>query len=755
MIKKFIVLLLVVGMIAALAIGLLVGGVYRGYFGALPDHDDLMQINNETASLVYSEDKQLIGKYFAKNRTNAAYEDFPTHLVNALIATEDARFFEHDGVDYRSLMRVFFKTLLMGEDRSGGGSTISQQLAKNLYSRSYRGVLALPVNKVKEFILAGRLSEIYTKNDILTLYLNTVPFGENVYGIEAAAMRFFNRSASKLTIEQSAVLIGMLKANTYYNPRLNPENSLHRRNVVLSQMEKYDYIDAVANDSLKNLPLELDYAELASESPANYFLVQVKREAFKILNSIETETGTLYDIEKDGLIINTTLNHKMQLMALEAFSAHLGKMQPLLHRLYSSGLHAQEVRQMAERRLGEINKKQREEKRRRELFSWDGYFSDSINMVDSVIHDLTLLHAGMIAMDPFTGAVKTWVGGIDFRYQPYDQVLARRQVASTFKPILYAAALESGITPCTYLSNDTIVFGDHENWSPSNYDHSTGGKYSMAGALAKSMNIPSVDLLYHFDRAVLEQLWKDLGFGSALPNGPSTALGSADANVLELAVAYSAFANGGKKISPIYISSITTAEGMVLYEMETPVTKQIMSEDNALLMQQLMQKVVNEGTASRLRSTYGLREELAAKTGTSQDYADAWFGGFTPALVMVSRVGASMPAVHFDGGNLGSGSALAMPLVAMTLQQVKSDSELRKSVFLSFPEVPEHLAGILDCADYLEPTTLDGIRDLFRSKMTTEEKKQQRRERRENRRKEQPEKKGGLLQQLFGKKNKN
>lgn len=748
MFKKFIILLVIVGLLVAAGIGLLIGGVYWGYFGNLPNEEDLRQIQNETASLVFSEDEFLIGKYFAKNRTNTAYEDLPPHLVHALIATEDARFFDHDGVDYRSLLRVFIKTLLLGDDRSGGGSTISQQLAKNLYGRTYRGVWALPVNKVKEAILAGRLSEIYSKNEILTLYLNTVPFGENVYGVEAAARRFFNRSASELTIEQSAVLIGMLKANTYYNPRLNPENSLHRRNVVIAQMEKYDYLNPEIADSLKKLPLELDYAELASESPANYFLVQVKREALNILNQVEETTGENYDIEKDGLIIHTTLNRKMQLMALEAFRAHLSKMQPRLQRLYQSGRHAQEIRQMAERRLENVNKNQREEKRHRELFSWEGYYTDSISMIDSVIHDLTLLHAGMLAMNPETGAVKTWVGGIDFMRQPYDQVLARRQVASTFKPILYAAALESGIEPCTYLSNDTVVFSDYENWTPQNYDHTTGGKYSMAGALSKSMNIPTVDLLYRFSRDSLEMLWENLGFQSELPEGPSTALGAADANVLELAVAYSAFANGGKKIVPVLIESITTADGAVLYEAESQQSNQVLTEENALIMQQMMQKVVNEGTAARLRSTYGIYEELAAKTGTSQDYADAWFCCFTPRLVMVTRVGASMPSVHFDSGSLGSGSTLAMPLAAMTLQQLKADPELKNDFFVSFPEVPEEMAGIFDCEDYQEPSVIDNFRGWFRAKHTTEARKKRQAARRN---KDDDNEGGGLLQRLFRK----
>lgn len=746
MIKKLFIFFVLIFVLALAGIGLLIGGVYWGYFGDLPTDEDLRSIKNETASLVFSEDEQLIGKFFAKNRTNTALEDLPQHLIDALVATEDARYFDHGGVDYRSLLRVFVKTLLMGDDSAGGGSTLSQQLAKNLYGRNYKGVLSLPVNKVKEAILAARLGEIYSKEEILTLYLNTVPFGENVYGVEAAAGRFFSRKAGELTVEQAAVLVGMLKANTYYNPRLNPENSLRRRNVVLGQMRKYAYLEPEIADSLQALPLELEYSKL-SDGPANYFLVQVKREAQKILNEIESSSGEKFDLEKDGLNIHTTLHHQMQLMALDAYREHLGRMQPLLKQHYRSGQRAEKVRKMAQRRLenvkGDAGLKQRE------LFSWDGFYTDSISMTDSVIHELTLLHAGMIALNPQNGAIKIWVGGIDFRTQPYDQVLAKRQVASAFKPVLYTAALESGIEPCTYLSNDTVVFRDHDNWSPQNYDHSTGGKYSMAGALKKSMNIPSVDLMYRFDRSYLEELWENLGFTTELPEGPSTALGSVDASVLELGIAYSAFANGGKKITSTTIQSITTADGTVLYEMnDRPRTDQIISAQSTILMQQMMQRVVNEGTAASIRSLYGIREELAAKTGTSQDYADAWFGSYTPGLVTVARVGASMPDIHFESGSYGSGSTLALPLVGLTLKQIQADAELKNQVFVPFPELPPALAGIFDCDDYQEPSAIDNFRGLFRAKHTTEERKKRQAARRN---KNDDNEGGGLLQRLFRK----
>lgn len=731
-------------------IGLFILGVQKGVFGDLPDEKALREIRNETASLVYSEDDELLGKFFAENRTNAEYTDFPTHLINALVATEDARYFEHSGVDYRSLFRVFFKSLLLGDRSAGGGSTLSQQLAKNLYGRAYHGPLSLPINKVKEAILAGRIEEIYSKEEVLTLYLNTVPFGENIYGAEAASLRFFNCHAAELKIEEAAVLVGMLKANTYYNPRLYPENARKRRDVVISQMVKYNYLQEAFADSLASLPLELDYANRTNEGPANYFLVRVKNEADRILAEFNSQNGKTYDIEKDGLIITTTLNAQMQNMALEAFQQHLGKMQPLLHQHYRGGSREKRIREMAKEQLEKSGYDLKNDQRRnRELFSWKGFYTDSITAVDSVAHELTLLHAGLVAMDPQSGAIRMWVGGIDHRTQPYDQVTAKRQLASAFKPILYAAALEEGITPCTYLSNDTIVFKDHDNWAPRNYDHTYGGSYSMAGALARSVNLPTVALLYDVPRQNLDDLWGNLGFSSELPDGPSVALGSGSASTLELCVAYAAFANGGYRVSPTTIESITTENGETLYERNSPVRNSVLKAESALMMQFMMQQVVNEGTATSMRSVYGVRNEIAGKTGTSQDYADAWFGAYTPGLVVIARAGASMPEIHFNSGRLGSGSTLALPLVGLTMQKVQKDQKLRYKVFSPFPPIPASLQIALDCEDYREPSAIDDFWDLFRAKQTTEEREKRKAEKREEKREK---KKDGLLQRLFGKK---
>ncbi|MCK4562161.1 MAG: penicillin-binding protein, partial [Flavobacteriaceae bacterium] len=495
MVKKVIKLLFKLLFIAILIFGLFFAGIYYGVFGHLFTESELKDFKNETASLVLSDDGTLIGKYFAENRTNVEFNQIPKNLINALIAVEDARYFEHEGVDSRSLLRVLFKTILLQQKSAGGGSTITQQLAKNMYGRKNYGPLTMPVNKLKEVILAHRIENIYSKEDILTLYLNTVPFGENVLGIESAARRFFNKSTTNLKVEEAAVLIGMLKANTYYNPRLYPEHALKRRNVVLGQMEKYAYLSKKITDSIQNLPLQLDYANIESEGPANYFLVQVKKEVNEILKIVNKELDTAYDIKKSGLIIETTLNIDLQNYALQAFQSHLSKMQSRLDKQYKSGVSKIDLQKLVNKELEKlklINKS--DVKKNREMFSWKGFYTDSISVKDSLKQTLTLLQAGLIAVEPNTGAIKIWVGGIDYRTQPYDQIFAQRQTASAFKPILYATALEEGAMPCQYLDNDAIGLTDFDDWQPQNYDHSLGGKYSIAASLAKSMNIPTVNL---------------------------------------------------------------------------------------------------------------------------------------------------------------------------------------------------------------------------------------------------------------------
>ena len=610
MIKKIVKYVLVGLLILTSIFGLFLTSVYYGVFGLIHTIEELKNFKNQTATLVLSEEGELLGKFFAENRTNVKYEQLPKHLVDALVATGDARYFEHDGVDSRSLLRVIFKTVLFQDKSSGGGSTINQQLAKNMYGRKNHGPLSILVNKSKEAFLAYRLEKTYSKEDILTLYLNTVPFGENVLGIEAASRRFFNKPIEEIKIEEGAILIGMLKANTYYNPRIYPDNAKKRRDVVLTQMEKYNYITPELKDSLQHIPLQLDYANLASEGLANYFLVEVKDELKTILKEFNSKNGTALSVDNDGLIITTTLNLHLQKQALNAFKNHLSVMQNRLRIQYQSGSSRKQLNTLVSKELQRLKLSDKaNEKQPRKLFGWDGMYIDSISIRDSLKHSLTLLHAGLLALDPQTGAVKSWVGGIDFGTQPYDQIYAQRQVASTFKPVLYTAALEQGITPCSYLDNKPIIISDSDNWQPKNYDNTTGGNYSMSASLAKSLNIPTVNLFLNVPFGNLEKLWKNLGFTQNLQKKPSAALGTANSSIYELTRAYGAFANGGFLVQPKTILSIKTSYGEVIYDSEGSKpnkNERVLSKSTSALLTAMLQKAIREGTGTSLKKNMEL-----------------------------------------------------------------------------------------------------------------------------------------------------
>ncbi|MCI5059052.1 MAG: transglycosylase domain-containing protein [Flavobacteriales bacterium] len=690
--------------------------VDMGFFGPLKSKKELISLQNETASRVFSSDGQLIGKFFDENRTNISYDNLPKHLVDALLATEDVRYFEHTGVDGWSLLRVFFKSILMGDRSSGGGSTITQQLAKNLLGRKKGGVFALVINKAKEAIQAGRIEEVYSKEEILTLYLNTIPFGENIYGIETASQRFFNKKVDQLRIEESAVLIGMLKANTMFNPRLNPEKSEMRRNVVLAQMMRYEFLGKDEFDSLKQISLQLDYANLAAEGPANYFIQLVKQEARTILEEINEDSEKQFDLLRDGLIIETTLNAELQNFALIAFREHLSKMQQLLRDHYGKGHYKKQLDRMAQNKMVQSGvSRNAADKFVADLFSWDENAQpDTVTFEDSIKHAMTLLHAGLLALNPQDGAIQIYVGGIDFIRQPYDQILAKRQLASTFKPVLYSLALESGYSPCDYLKNDSIVFEEHENWTPKNYDHSYGGKYSLAAALAKSKNIPTVNLYEKLGHQSLATHWRKLGFTSELPNTPAASLGTTDASLLEVAVAYSSFANGGYKVNPYTIKSIKTSDGTIIYQKSHTEREQILNQESAELMGLILRKAVKEGTGTALINKYGVSMPFAAKTGTSQNYGDAWFAAFNSKMVIATRVGASSNQIHFNTGSLGSGSKLALPLVGLTLQKIQNSSLSESVTDYNFQVNLVELEFIYDCEDYKEtPVIKDIIDDLF------------------------------------------
>ncbi len=744
--------------------------VQSGAFGPLPDKDDLAQIRHATATIVFSADKEVIGRIFSENRTNVTYAELPENLVQALVATEDARFFEHEGIDTRSMMRVLVKSILLQDESAGGGSTLSQQLAKNLFGRKNFGFLTLPVNKFKEMILARRLESLYTKEQIIELYFNTVTFSENIYGIGMASRRFFNKKPADLEPHESAVLVGILKANTYYNPRLNPDHSLRRRNLILHQMQRYGYLEPAATDSLQELPLELSYYNLEEEAHAAYFLVRVKEEATEILEHLSSENGEPYDLEVDGLRIYTTLNSRMQTYAEEAVREHMAYLQDRFNRHWGNrqpwGSRPEVFTSQLQKSKSYINLKKRnlsqdslkyylEKPKPVLLYHPKGDTVMEMSVKDSVAYYIKLLNSAFLAMDPNDGAILAWVGGLHQQYLPYDHVLAMRQAASTFKPFVYATALRAGIDPCTYIPNERRMYPEFENWAPRNYDDEYGGYYSMPGALKKSINVAAVQTIFEAGIENVLSTAHSFGINSRLPNDPSLALGTGSVSLLEMVRAYSVFANGGHRVQPYFITRIEDARGKVLYETEiSDQGPRVLEEDIAHLMNAMLQGVVNEGTGSRLRSAYGIQSDLAGKTGTAQNYADGWFIGYNPQLVAGVWVGASSPVVHFRSGTYGSGSAMALPVFGNFYRQMLRNPELNHYSRAGFKPLPKRLERKIACDDFKEKNLMDTFFGIFneREGQVIEGNEQEQGE--DEAQPDQEQKKKGFFEKIFGGKKK-
>jgi penicillin-binding protein 1A len=706
LLKKFILILAVFFVTALILAGIFFLLADRGFLGHVPDKAELAAISNEEASLVYSSDSILIGKYFAENRTNIRWNEVPAHLKNALIATEDKRFFTHKGYDTWSYFRVFLKGILPSGRSGGGGSTLTQQLVKNLYGRDDFGFFSVPVNKVREIIIATRMEEVYSKEELLLLYLNSVPFGKDVYGVESAARFYFNKPTSKLRIEESAVLVALLKANTYFNPLLNPKNSLARRNLVLSLMEKQKYLSAKTADSLQKLPLDLNNRDMILKSPAGYFVFQVKKQTHGILDSINTKTGKEYDLEKDGLRIYTTLNMQVQELATEAVKQHLTAMQKLLDKELSHNFKKQWYRKQqlySSSYIQDLNKRQIE------LFDWNGIQTSNISKLDSIWHYYSMLNAAVLISNPKNGEIVSWIGGNNFAMLPFDMVLSHRQIASAFKPVLYATALENGFTPCTYLQNEEKKYSGYEDWEPKNADNAStpNSKVAFWYALAHSMNLPTVDLYFKVGRENLMNTCERLNFPKIKDDAPSMALGTLDLSLSEIVSAYAAFANKGWMNGLVMINKITDANGNILYKRETTEQKKVFNTETTQSITAILQEAINQGTGTKLRSQYGIHTEIAGKTGTAQNYSDAWFIAYTPDIVVGTWVGARTPDVHFYS-SIGSGASLALPIVAKVLIGIEKDTQLRKRHLTPF-SIPEDLYSFLHC----EPLRESGIKGFF------------------------------------------
>lgn len=706
--------------------------LFSGGFGAIPNERELKDIQNQSASLIFASNGDLIGKFYKENRTKLPYDSLPENLINALIATEDARFYQHEGVDGRALFRVLLKTMILGDRSSGGGSTLSQQLAKNLYGRKNYGKFSIVINKLKEIILANRLENLYSKEEIIELYLNTVPFGENLFGVEAASRRYFSKATWDLKTEESAVLVGLLKANSFYNPRLHPINAKKRRNVVIEQMLKYDYLTAKQSDSLQGLKLQLNYQNLARESTTPYFLDRMKAEAELILNEASTEEKS-WNLETDGLTIISTLDHELQENLYRGMERHLKKMQKILRRQYLKGASASKLDRLVKKLMAQNNINNKGVKERL-FFDWEeGEKLISLNTIDSLKYILTQLQVGAIAMDPRNGAIRSWIGGIDYRYYPYDQVVAKRQLASTFKPILYAAALNRGFEPCDYFSNEEVTLTDYDDWSPSNYDGNSGGEYSMAAALAFSKNLPTLDLYLQTGWEAVNQVWDALGFIEELNQEPSVILGTNSASLFQLVKAYSSFANGGLSIEPYTVQKILSADGKVIFQKD-PQRKlnRVLDPEISSQLNRMLAKTVNEGTANAIRNRFDFPYPLAAKTGTSQRYADAWTLIYNRNLVCGVRVGASFPSIHFNSGQYGSSTALALPIIGHALQSERNRGAawVRGGLLQS---------RSVDCENFREIKGIEKVLQIFRKKETSLEQAEKRSKRK------------GFFKKVFGK----
>jgi len=691
--------------------------VYIGVFGHLDTVKEIQNIQNYLSSEIYSHDKVLLGKYYLQDRTNVLYDDLPQHLIDALIATEDVRYYEHNGIDSRSTLRVIFKTILFQNKSSGGGSTIHQQLAKNLFPRKRFSVLSMPVNKFREMILGVRLHKAYSKKEILELYLNTVSFGENTYGIETAARRFFNKLPRNLKIEESALLVGMLKGTHSYNPRQNPAYSLSRRNIVLSQMLKYNYLNNSTSDSLCALPIKLDYVKLShNEGLAPYFRENLRMYLHDWVKNNPKPDGEQYNIYTDGLKIYTTINADLQKYAEQAMKLQMVHLQGVFDQqwknkhplgkknsyiinqlektqhyqsLKNSGLSKDEI--IAELKVpGKM-----------EIFTWQGMKEVEMSAYDSVAYYLRFLHAGLLSMEAKTGYVRAWVGGINSKYFKYDHVTSRRQAGSTFKPIVYSAALKNGHDPCSYIANDSVTYEEYNDWTPKNSHGGYGGYYSMKGALTHSVNTISVKLLEETGIKEVIDFSKLLGIKGELPEVLSLALGTGDVSLKEMVQAYSIFLNEGKVVEPIYLKRIEDKHGNVLYEGKSVISEPVLDPHHAHLMIEMMKGVVDNGTASSLRSIYGFDNEIAGKTGTTQNNTDGWFIGYTPVLITGVWVGGDHPNVRFRYGGYGQGAASALPIWARYMQKIYRNPLYKYSKNLSF-QIPEEVKWELDCEDYKE-----------------------------------------------------
>ena len=732
-----------------MAIVLVFWMITMGWLGYLPPLDELQNPKNKFATEVISADMQLLGRYYRnENRVSVDYTDISPNMINALIATEDVRYYDHTGVDVRSLMRAVMKL-----GRAGGGSTLTQQLAKQLWSPRANNIFERALQKPIEWVIATKLERLYSKEEILTMYLNQFDFLYNAVGIKSAAQVYFSTTPAELKLEEAAMLVGMCKNPSLYNPRRRPENALNRRNTVLNQMCKYDYITEQVCDSLKQLPIELKYQSVDhKQGLAPYFreyLRQVltakepKQSNYPEWNMIQYEMdkrqweenplygfcqknhkpdGTPYDLYHDGLRIYTTIDTRMQQYAEEAVNEHIQDLQKSFFREKRKKSYAPFSKDLTPEEIdGIMNRSMRQTDRYRALkkqgmsetdikkvfatpvamhvFSYNGLIDTVMTPMDSIRWNKHFLRCGFMSMDVHSGAVKAYVGGPNFTHFQYDMVTTgRRQVGSTIKPYLFTLAMDEGMWPCDSTVNDsiTLIDGNGVSWTPRDeHVKNQGEMVTLNWGLEKSSNWITAYLMSLFTPEQLVRMMRSFGIEGQLDPVVSLCLGPCEVSVKEMVDAYTTFPNKGIRVEPLYVTRIEDNNGNILATF-TPKTYEIISETTSYKMIYMLRNVMDHGTGVRARFRYGLKVPMGGKTGTSQNHSDGWFVGFTPSLVSGVWVGGEDRSIHFDNMSAGQGANMALPIWSIYMQKVYADEELGYTEEEQF-DVPEWFDPEVGC----------------------------------------------------------
>lgn len=715
-----------------------------GLFGEMPDHTVLENPKTNLATEIISSDGKTLGKFYLNdNRTPIEYDELPKHLVEALLATEDARFHDHSGIDAVGTLRAIVK---MGS--GGGASTISQQLAKQLFhGEGSKNKLGRMTQKIKEWIIATRLERQYTKEEIIAQYFNIYDFLNNADGIRSAARIYFGKEPKELDLKESAMLVGMFKNSSLFNPRKRPELTRERRNVVLAQMVKYDYLDEKVKDSLQKTPLDLNYnPESHREGIATYFRTYLDGFMKDWIKNNPKPDGSKYSLYNDGLKVYTTIDSRMQLYAENAVQQHMERLQAAFFKQNTPernktapfiDLSAEEIKSLLRNAMKQserwrkmkydLGKSDKEieasfyKPTEMSVFAWKKGKATEIDTlmkpIDSIRYYKTFLRTGMMSMDPQTGHVKAWVGGVNYRHFQYDMVKqGKRQVGSTFKPFVYATAIDQlhyspcDVFPDTPFCIEANKYGNLQDWCPKNSDGKYGGSRTLKDALANSVNTITARLMDKVGPRPVIDLVKKLGVESDIPAVPSIALGTADLSVYEMVAAYAAFANKGVYTKPVMVTTIEDKNGTILYQFK-PETRDVLGEEEAYVTVKLLQGVVESGSGARLRRAgepygvykeiitgfpYALTNPIAGKTGTTQNQSDGWFMGMVPNLVTGVWVGAEDRAAHFRSITYGQGASMALPIWGLFMKSCYADKTL--DVSTGNFDVPKNLSINVDCS---------------------------------------------------------